>query len=274
MLELVEVRTIQDTLLSLQLDDTSSGITVQDMDGLDPVKATIVSTDYAGKDGSQYQSARRGNRNITMKLGLEPPDYITSSVKQLRDQVYSFFTPKTQISLRLYDSEGLTVDIVGRVESCVSPLFVQEPTVDVSIICFDPDFLETGIPPAEGNSVSTEAEQILQYSGTEQTGFTFKLMVDRDIPSFTMYNRQPDNTIAQLEFNAPLLAGDVMTISTVTGAKGATVTRGGVDSSLLYGVTPESTWINLVPGNNFIRVYIPGAAIPYTIEYTNHYGGL
>jgi hypothetical protein len=75
-------------------------------------------------------------------------------------------------------------------------------------------------------------------------------------------------------FAEPLIAGDVLTISTVSGNKHATLTRAGSDSSLLFGVAPDASWINLFPGPNYIRVYTEGAAIPYTITYTSKVGGL
>jgi hypothetical protein len=71
-----------------------------------------------------------------------------------------------------------------------------------------------------------------------------------------------------------LVAGDVLSINTVTGSKGATLTRAGVESSVLYGISPQSSWLELMPGVNTIRVYATGAAIPLSIEYINRYGGL
>jgi hypothetical protein len=55
MLTGVEVRTIQDNLLALSLDDPSSGFIIEEIEGLDPVKASVVSSSFATMDGEQYQ---------------------------------------------------------------------------------------------------------------------------------------------------------------------------------------------------------------------------
>jgi hypothetical protein len=121
----VEVRTSQGTLLVLPLDDVSDGLALEEVEGLDPVKATLNSSSFAGEDGEQYHSARRESRNIKFKIGLEP-DYVATSVRDLRKRLYAFFMPKTQVSLRFVMSDGLYVDILGRIETFDAPLFVQD----------------------------------------------------------------------------------------------------------------------------------------------------
>jgi hypothetical protein len=272
-LTLVEARTPQGTLLSLPLDDISSGIIVKGFDGLDPVKATIVQSSLAGRDGTQFQSSRRDSRNIMIKLGLEA-DYIMSSITELRKQLRGFFLPKSMVSLRFYDSEGLTVDISGVVETCDAPLFTDKPTVEISIICFDSDFVEVDSVEVSNSTVSSSSESVIQYDGDIETGFIFTLNVDRDLTEFTIYNRPPDDVTYILDFAAVLQAGDVLTINTVAGSKEITLKRDGVESSLLYGMPSQSSWIQLFPGENHYRVYAEGAAIPYTISYITRHGGL
>lgn len=271
MITLIEVRTPQGTLLSLPLSDTSDGYSVQDVDGLDPVKATIVSSAFAATDGEQYQSSRREKRNITMKIGIES-DYSTNSVRELRKRLYGFFLPKSEVDLRFYDDEGLVVNIPGRVEYCQTALFTNEPAVDISIICFDSDFLDNVSSSFSGNTVSSTAETLIQYDGEIETGFVFTLNVNRTLTEFTIYNRMEDDTIQSLDVQASLVAGDVVTVSTVSGDKRVTLTRSGLTSSLLYA--QSGSWIELFPGDNHFRAYAVGAAIPYTVAYTARYGGL
>jgi len=66
----------------------------------------------------------------------------------------------------------------------------------------------------------------------------------------------------------------VLVISSLQGAKGITLTRAGVASSLLYGRSAQSNWIQLFPGNNNFRIFAPGDPIPYVLEYVVRYGGL
>lgn len=274
MLTKVEVRTQQGNLLSLQLDDISRGFIVQEVKGLDPVKANLVSSGFAGLDGEQYQSSRRETRNITMQLGLAPDPASGDSVRDLRKQLYNFFMPKSEVYLRFYMEDGLDVDIVGRVESLETAMFTQEPAVDISMICFDPDFYDPTPIQVTGFLTTDEFAKYFEYEGTTETGIKIVLNVDRTLTEFTVYHRLPSDEIVTMQFAAPLVAGDVLTISTVSGDKGATLTRAGSSTSILYGISPQSRWFELVPGRNGLRVYAVGAAMPATVEYTNKYGGL
>lgn len=273
MITKVEARTTLGMLLVLPLDTISNGYFISDIQGLDPVKANVVSSSFAQLDGAQYQSSRRETRNIILKIGLEP-DFITNTVMDLRTNLYSFFMPKTEVSLRFFMSNGLTVDIVGRIESLESVLFTKEPEVNISIICFDPDFLELTAEEIEGFTVNDSTEFLVEYDGTVETGIVFVLNVDRVLTEFTIYHRPADDVIRTLDFAAALEANDVLTINTRVGSKAITLVRDATQTSLLYGMPSQSSWIELQPGDNYFRIYAVGDPIPFTIEYVTRYGGL
>jgi hypothetical protein len=273
MLVQVEARTNQGTSLTLPLEDISNGFAVEDIGGLDPVKATIVSSAFAQIPGAQFQSSSRDTRNVTLKIGLEP-DYAVESVQDLRDNLYDFFMPEEPVDLYFHDSSGRVVTASGRVESCVSPLFVKDPEVNISVICFDPDFIELDPINISGSTVSDTTETLVTYAGTSQTGIVLTLNVNRSMSGLTIYNRIPGNTLQTLDFASPLVSGDVLTISTVPGDKRATLVRAGTTSSLLYGVSPQANWTFFKKGENYIRVHASGAAVPFDISYYNRYGGL
>lgn len=273
MLTLVEVRNNQGALLGLPLLDTDSGFKIESIEGLDPVKATLVSSSFATLDGQQFHSAKREARNIKIRLGLEP-DYVTDSVQDLRRRLYPFFNPKSPIGMTFHSSEGLVVNIDGVVESMEAPLFVKEPAVDVSIMCYNPDFVSPDVETFSAMATSAAVEELVTYEGSVETGLVLYLHVDRTLPEFTLYHRTPDGTLLQLDFVAPLISGDELTLSTVTGDKYARLLRAGVQSSVLYGILPQSKWIELSPGDNHIHVYTDGAPIPYDIAFVPKYGGL
>lgn len=273
MITKVEVRTTLGELLTLSLEDVTSGVIVKGIEGLNPVKATIVSSSFAMLPGAQYQGSNREPRYITLKLGLEP-DYNVSSVSDLRMDLYNFFLPQTQINLRIFMASGLVVNIDGMVEDFAADFFVQEPEVSIPIICFLPDLLAVNSVSVNGATVSDTTEMTVSYPGNISTGFSLVLNVNRSISAFTVYNKPPDNSVRSMDFAASLVAGDVVTISTVAGSKSVTRTRSGVTTSLLYSMSTQSPWIELMRGDNLLRVYAVGAAIPYTITYTAKYGGL
>lgn len=276
MLTKVEVLTEQGVLLTLPLQDITQGYSVQDIDGLDPVKATIVSSAFAQMDGEQYQSSRREKRNIILTLGYEP-DYAVGTVQDLRKKLYSFFMPKQRVLLRFFQTGEPMLQIYGRVESLVSPKFAKEPQAVISMLCFDPDFYNPTPTVLAGNTTSSTVEQQHTYDGSVETGILFKLLVNRnDVTEFSIYHRPPDDSLRQLDFSVatPFQSGDILSISTIPGNKYATLTRGGVDTSLLYGISPQSNWISFFPGTNKYRIFAGGAGIPFTIEYTPKFGGL
>lgn len=273
MLNQIEVRNAAGTLLTFVLDDVADGYVLQDVQGLDPVKATIISSEFANLDGVQYQTSKREARNLLVYLGLEP-DYVSTSVRGLRQNLYKWFMPKSPVNIRLFDTEGPTVSIDGRIESCESPLFVKDPQAVISVFCPDSDFVELTSESGSGNTVSDTTEFLITYDGTVETGIEFTLNLNRTESDFIIYHRQPDNQIKTLEFNASLLNLDTLVINTNVGQKSITLTRSGVESSLLYGREPKSDWFELQPGDNYFRWYATGAAIPFTYEYTNRYGGL
>jgi hypothetical protein len=253
--------------------DVSEGFIIQDIEGLDPVKATLVSSSFANLDGEQYQSARREKRNLLFTLGLEP-DYVSQSVKALRNRLYGHFMPKSNVNFRFFSDDFPTVDISGRVESFEAPLFAKEPEAKLSLLCFNPDFYDADPILFSGNTVANATEATINYDGTVESGIAFRIMVNRPIIGFTIFNRSVDNSIRALEFLAPLQAGDVIEINTTSGSKGATLIRAGIATSILYGISPYSSWLEMFPGPNYIRVVVSGAPIPYTIEFTTKYGGL
>ena len=273
MITKVEVRSPLGQLLTLDLVDVEDGLVVEDIEGLDPVKATLVSSSFAQLDGGHYQSSRRETRNIIITLGLEP-NYVSTSVRDLRNQLYAFFMPKSSVNLRFFMEDDLVVSIDGRIESFDSILFTQEPKVTISLICYDPDFVELESVVVEGDTVSNTDEFVIDYAGTVETGILFTLMVDRTLDAFTIYHIAGDDIIRTLDFAASLVADDILTINTVVGDKSVVLTRAAVDSSLLYGMTPQSNWIELHQGINHFRIYAIGDPIPFTIEYTTRYGGL
>lgn len=273
MIEKVNVSNALGATLSIELGDPTSGLLVEEIGGMGPVKATIVESTAAGVDGAQLQSMRREGRDITFKINLEP-DYVTETVWDLRQQVYNFFMTKMKVSLRFFMTSGLYVDIAGAVETCEPDIFTAEPAMNVSIRCSKPDFIDPNSTTMNMNTTDLSTVTDIDYEGSVESGIVLTLNVNRTLNEFTIYNTPSDGVLRQLDFSAALQAGDVLQISTIRGSKYVTLTRASVTSSLLYAVSPQSNWIEFFQGINKFRLYAVGAAIPYTIQYTTKYGGL
>jgi hypothetical protein len=271
MLSEVEVRNAQGSSMTLSLEDISDGIILADIDGLDPVKATIVTSSFANQDGTQYHTSSREDRNIKFQLLMEPEDV---SVAEVRQRLYGFFMPKSPVSFTFKDDEGLEVDISGRVESFEAPLFTADPEANISVICFDSDFVDMNSVVVNAETVSDTSTIDINYLGTVETGIQLDLYPDRPITEFTMYSTSADGILRTMDFAAPMAAGNVLTIITIPGQKSAMLSVLGTPSSILYGVSPHANWLELQPGVNSLRIYAEGAPIPYSITYFTRYGGL
>jgi hypothetical protein len=274
----VEVQTTRGTQLSLPLIDPENGFVIADIDGLDPVKAILVSSTFAGLDGEKYHpsGARRDKRNIKLKLDFDP-DYLVNTVESLRQQLYSVLMPKSEVNLRFVSDTGVYVDIWCVVETFDDPIFSKDPDATISLIGYEPDFVNPNQVNLAGNTVSDVTTTDINYLGNVGTGIELILAINRAVSTFTVYNTHPSGKTEQLDFAAatPFAAGDSLRISTVPGGKGAWLTRAGIVTSLLYGISMQSPWLVLDgPGINKFRVFTAGAAIPYTLKYFTRYGGL
>ena len=277
MLSRIEVRTSGGTLLNLSLEDVFSGYVVQDVEGLDPVKSNLVSSPFANMDGEQLHSSRRDLRNIVLRIGIEP-DYVSSTVQDLRNNLYNFFMPKSTVSLTFVMHDGKAFYISGMVETCEAALFTREPTMAVSITCFDPDFVSTTPTVLTGvstNSMATAATN-LDYDGTVEAPVKLSITVNRTVGEITVYHTVPSGGIVRsMEIAYPFLSGDVVTVVTTPGKKSVTLLRTNVSRPILYATPPRAYWMELEHGRNTYRVYVTGTgSLPYQLEYTARYGGL
>ena len=274
MLSVVEVRTDQGALLQLPMADISGGYAVQEIRGLEPVKATLVTSSFAQLDGGQFHSSRRESRNIVITLGYEP-DYISTSVQSLRKNLYDFFLPEARVSMRFIDDGSApTVNITGRVESFDAPLYTDDPTATISIMCLNPDFYAQDEVQIDGFTVPDSTNTNITYDGEVESGIQLEIFPNRALSEFTVYSLGSDNVLRSMIVTDNLSAGDKFFIDTTPGAKRVTHTVGGITSSSLYTMSPYSTWVYLLRGLNQFRVYAEGAPVPYTLKYTAKYGGL
>ena len=273
MLERVDITNSRGNILTLMMEESESPYQVVDIDGLDPVKAELVSTSYAGTDGEDFQSAKLGARNIKIKLDLDP-DFDPKTYADLRRDLYAWFMTKAQVTLRFFLSTGLYVDILGVVEEMSSPLFSEDPEVTISLMCYKPDFIDTRMVTIDGMTVADTTNTEIEYPGNVEAGTVLTLNVNRSMADFTIYNQDEGGNLSRLDFTGALLAGDVLVISSLQGNKGITLTRASVTSSFLYGRSAQSSWIKFVEGLNQFRVYALGDPVPYVLEYLVRYGGL
>ncbi len=147
-------------------------IRILDISGLEPVKAEITTTPFS-QDGELFQNARVSKRNIVLKLGLNP-NWVDQTMSSLRQLLYKYFLPKSSCTLTFYSDDMPVVQIQGYVEDFEPNMFSQDPEIQISIICPQPDFVEIGRTTYYGTDRPT-TNIYLQNDGTVETGFELEL---------------------------------------------------------------------------------------------------
>lgn len=273
---------VQGDILELPLDETATDFVVQEIQGLGPAKATLVSSGFASIDGAQFHTSRLEPRNIIVKLGLAPAQ-VTKSVYDLRAELYGFFMPKTEVLLRFnifnpqtdsFIERNRIFEIKGRIESFEVSQFVKDPTVDLSVMCFKPAFEDPETTVFEGFTVDDLTEVELDYKGNINTGFLFSIFPNRTVNDFAIYQRPSNQKLYSVMYNDQLINEDELRISSERGNKYVHLVRDAVEMTRLYSLSPQSNWLELHPGPNHLRVYTSGLPIFYRIEYKAKYGGL
>jgi hypothetical protein len=278
MLTTIELIKKDGGVLTLPIYDPTN-FAVIDVQGLDPVKANIVTSNFSQMDGTQYQASRREMRNIIFKIRiLSTPGGL--DVQDLRKQLYGYLLPKSNIKIGFTQNNDSLVFIDGQVESFDAPMFVKEPEATISVLCFDPDFYSETEFTHNGLSVATSSvtNTTLTYNGNIDSGFLFTITANASTNSFTIQNTESNGTVRTMLFSnltGLLISGDVIKVSTVPGNKYVTRTRNGTETSILWALDRTSDWLKLYPGNNLIRVRTATTVDhPYTIKYTEKIGGL
>lgn len=278
MITSVRFANTRNMFLDVPLADRGTGYVIKSIEGLDPVKAAIVSSAFGTLDGAEFGSARRESRNIVVRMAFTP-DFKNTSVASLRRQLYNYVMPKEEVSLHFYmDDFDHAVHISGRVESLEAPLFAKEPSVDISIICFDPDFELAVVRQSDSAAVTTNTNAgaiDINYEGTSPTGMTIELRPPTDLSSITIQNRPLGAGYQTMRIAGSIKAGERFQLITTPGEKAARIfDAAGATRSILYGVDPTADWPTLYPGVNSLRVYTPLAPFHLYYDYRPAYGGL
>ena len=98
------------------------------IDGLNPPSASINFSTMANFDGSIYNSAQLGNRNIVLTIKVYNP------VETNRINLYKYFQMKKKIRV-YYENNTRSVYADGYVETFENDYFTINQTIQISILC-------------------------------------------------------------------------------------------------------------------------------------------
>lgn len=252
--------------------DGSTPYIVKNIDGVDPVRATISTTSYANQDGGFYQSAKTEMRNIVLTIGYRHDLTSGKSIQTIRREMYGVFDPKAQVKLRFIDSDEAPVEIYGYVESHETSMFSRDPEVQISILCPDPYF--RAIRPVT-LSATNNNPIYTSYFGTAETGFLFEMFVNRNVEGTLLRAYISDDNYYDIHYGGSLVPGDVLSISTERANKFVRRTRGGETLSVLNGITRGELSMTINPRTDRLYTAVgEPRTIPYRITYTPKFIGI
>jgi hypothetical protein len=269
-----------DLPLMVGVGEDEDPLQIRDMQGIGPVKANVNTSPFGSQDGEFYTGSNVGKRNIVMIVGFNP-DWITHTVASLRQTLYGYFMPKQPVTLRIFRDDGPAVEIDGYAESCEPNVFSQDPEMQISIICPQPDFVAVSPSIVEGTAQPDPVSQDFTAVSNIPTSVLLEVTADEDDETtydgtitFERKTLAPGSEIFTV--TGTVADGITTRIDSKRGDKSAVVDYGPEDTNILNSMTPESIWPRITPGTNKVRVLLDAGAADkhWKLTYFDRFGGL
>lgn len=107
------------------------------IEGHGPVAANINLTQFATNDGAMYNSARVGERVMTLTLAVVAQRGKT--IEHARRWIYETYAVKNRVTM-VFTTDTGTYILTGYVEKCEPDIFEKITKVKITIVCPDPYF--------------------------------------------------------------------------------------------------------------------------------------
>lgn len=249
------------------------------IDGLTPPTANIVTTTIAMNDGTRFNSANVGQRNIVIRFRL------LADVENTRILLYRYFRIKQYCKIH-YKNTRRDVYCEGYVETFENDRFAIDNQVSISIICPSPWFKEINAIVSDMSQVidafefpfSIEAEGMefsildkniltrVKNSGDIETGVIMELRATSDVVNPRIYNADTHEMIG-LTFE--MQAGDVIRISTIRGSKYVKLIRKGEESNIINALMKDPAWFQLPVGETHFTYDCTSGNEFFSVKFIN-----
>jgi len=257
--------------------EATDPIQVTNIDGLDPVKASVMTTPYATLDGESFDGSQVPSRNIVLTLRPNP-DWNTWDPEDLRQLIYAYFMPKLSVKLVFTSDELPLVEITGVVESVEANPFSRDPEFLVSLICVDPYFQAVEETESSGfTSRPGDALTLITYEGTVETGFRLSVTYSSGAAAnyVQVVSGDPSYTTFEVEVEPTIMNAQPFEMNSIPTKKFARIVIGelGLPVYLTHAITEGSVWPSLKPGENNIGIVTNDGVQNWSIKFFKRYGG-
>lgn len=267
---------------SLPLSDEGSPetdlIQIRNIDGLDPVVASVNTSPFGSVDGEAFVGSSVLSRNIVITIGSNP-DWKTWTYESLRRLLYQYFMPKRSVRLVFYSDDMVPVEITGVVEDVSPNQFSKDPEFLVSIICPYPYFTALNPTVVTGQSIRTGGTvRTINYDGSVETGFYVAITYSSGSNPGSLGIQVGNPTIAH--FTAVL--ANIITSTKYVEMSSVPLEKYirsiATDTGLIVNMLPNmqvgSSWPILLPGDNDFSVITDVGIQDWRLVYYERFGGL
>lgn len=269
----------------LDLTNERSGIYIDRVEGLSPVKAEHSATSSPYVDGARLNNVRVGVRNIVIYLELR------RNVEENKALLYKLFRKKKEGTL-FYKSTERDVYIKGYVEDVTPNQYSNPVTVQLVIVCFDPYFIDAQAlvteigrnspklhfalaitEPRPFGIYSENTKQTLTNNGDEQLGMLIHIYASGRAEIPIIYN---DETGEFFGLGIELMAGDEVVINTKQGEHAVTLKRAAQEFNIFVAITRGSSWLQLDVGAHTFGATASsgGDALRFMLSAAERYEGV
>lgn len=250
-----------------------SGLLITSITGLGAGNAVINSSDLSVSDGSVFNSSRLENRNIVLEM-----KYYGDNPEESRHKTYKYFPIKKPLTIQFTLGDRVC-EATGYVESNEADIFSEKAGCSISIICPDPLLYSiyesstplSGIVPRfefpffreiDDNSeivmsdIHIVKDTSVHYVGEAEVGISIYIHALGEITDFTIYNTGTREKISIIDSviqritGYKIMARDDIFISTIRGAKKATLIRNGHSYNIINAIDKNADWFMLSKGDN------------------------
>lgn len=234
------------------------------VDGLDGLEQEIYSTKGSGQAGVSVSGASPNEREIVITFQLR-----RASAKGARRQILRAFQPSDVPGVLTFVRGGerwsiqCYVEAAPRFTEAVMPqgevtliapapaMLAPESTVDIARWVDNIGFVFE-IPP-EGHELTYRAPQLIVNARNDGDMDAGALIIIHATGSARNPGLLNVLTREQMRFTVDLMANDELRIYTAYGQKHIELVRSGVTSNAFTALDAGSTWLQIHPGDNFLR---------------------
>lgn len=223
------------------------------IDGLGPPKVDVAIA-MTSDQGGVYQGRRPQNREIVMRVGLNPDYGINQNASDLRETLYALLSPASpseSVTVQIMNGSTVMVQTFGFPSTIDIVPMTKDPEVQIVIPC-DRAYLAPTVPTIlTGSTFPTlKTAFTLDNPGSAPTGFQAEVTFTANLSSWQLHTHP--TTTRKMLFEYPFLSGDRLQFDTRPGSRFIRLTRGSAVTNLIGILSGDSVWYQLLRGANIL----------------------